>query len=331
MLARLMLKLPFYLTVPVGELFPIHGLSSSDGDVRFRPPGRSDSSLPDRHPESITMDGREMFQADVLIVDFVRESFDRRTNQLAFDPSIEDMQDCVSWFLDRIRFVTRASHISAIDLRKSLWRVTYLQDDETEFQMAEGFVRSIGSWGFSVTYTRCDSVIWNEVFKLPLDFKMEVWDSLCLDAVQALPHIGSALVLAYTALEVFSAQICGELEKRSEVPSSLWDWIGERGDWYKEPNVEDRLDIFLKLFLGHSLKESQELWMAFCDLRNARNKFAHNGIPRIGKDIVTLEKAAALVASVQAIFLFIRNLLPDEMRWPVYEHTSRLEIAKRLT
>ena len=49
--------------------------------------------------------------------------------------------------------------------------------------------------------------------ELPDDWKPDVWDTTLLDAAQALPHVGAALVLAHTALE---DDLVSEVEEEEE-------------------------------------------------------------------------------------------------------------------
>ena len=58
--------------------------------------------------------------------------------------------------------------------------------------------------------------VWGDVFSLS-DFDVPVWDDLRLDALAALPHVGSAVGLAAASLETFIAHILDALATRQKV------------------------------------------------------------------------------------------------------------------
>ena len=61
----------------------------------------------------------------------------------------------------------------------------------------------------------------------------------------------------------------------------LWRWINQRGDWRREPTVEEQYDTLLKVLTGHTLKEDQDLWELFKHLKTARNSFVHEGMAKV--------------------------------------------------
>src|SRR5438105_14273760 len=99
MIARLRVLLPFTITIPTGETFPAFEFDVERIRVRIHAPYKSevqpgdldlDSTVtlrqvnerlapaqPQPFNEALTVDGAATIQADVLQVDFIRESFDR--------------------------------------------------------------------------------------------------------------------------------------------------------------------------------------------------------------------------------------------------------------
>ena len=90
------------------------------------------------------------------------------------------------------------------------------------------------------------------------------------------------------------------LAQAGAVPTPLWAWISKRGDYLREPTVEEQYDALFKFFTGHSLKEEPTLWTAFRNLKTARNTFVHGGAAKIGGIPVSLETAGKLVLSANA-------------------------------
>jgi hypothetical protein len=160
--------------------------------------------------------------------------------------------------------------------------------------------------------------LWNQMFQFPNGFEPPVWESLRLDALNAFPAIGTAVVLGATALEVFIAALLNELASRKGLSAPLWEWIRDRDKrTLQQPSVEEQFDVLLKEFTGHSLKEDAALWEAFKNLKAARNSFVHEGVARVGNTVLTMEAATLLVSKIDAITGKCREWIPDDMRWPV--------------
>jgi hypothetical protein len=147
-----------------------------------------------------------------------------------------------------------------------------------------------------------------------------------LDSRAAFPHLGTVVVLAATALEVFIANLLDTLVKETDVPERLWSWMNKRGKFDQEPSVEEQFDTLLEVMTGHSLKDDLALWDAFQNLKTARNKFVHEGIPRIGKNAPPISEleALSLVGQAESIVAKIREWIPEKHRWPLYVPKSAI-------
>jgi len=156
------------------------------------------------------------------------------------------------------------------------------------------------------------------------------WHDLLLDAAGALPKIGTALVLAATSLEVFIADILDGLAQGSQLPGALWNWLNHRGDWQKDPSTEEQFDFLLAHFTGHSLKENQQLWGAFKNIRTARNTFVHEGAAKLGGKVVTLAEATQFVIKTREIVDWVRPWLPPDFQWPHLELKTSMRMEMKL-
>jgi hypothetical protein len=95
--------------------------------------------------------------------------------------------------------------------------------------------------------------------------------------------------------------------------------------------VEEQFDILLKELSGHSLKEEKAaLWEAFKNIKNARNKFVHEGIAKIGNSIVTADDAASLLHRVNEIISTVREWIPEELKWPAPQVKVEVEATHTL-
>jgi hypothetical protein len=330
MLAKLHVLLPFELTVPDGAEFRLYGFESEGCGVRFEVPTRSAEKAP--ATEQVTLDAKPAFQADVLTITFQKDSFNR--NNTSDDPPELFIKSILDYFIGRLRYAAQAPQVKSPDFPRCRWVLEYLNDDGSELAAdpdKKMFRRKFGVT-HSVSFVACKSDLWDYIFSLPADFEPPAWRTLLLDSRAALPHVGTAVVLAATALEVFIAKLLDALVKDTAVPKDLWDWINDRdNDHNKQPSVVEQFDTLLMVMTGHSLKDEDALWQAFQKLRNARNKFVHEGIPKIGKTLALTEmETLLLIGQAEAIVAKIREWIPEKNRWPIYTSKTEIQITMPL-
>jgi len=297
--------------------------------VTAYPPVKSDRPASPEDVDEAHIDGVRAFEADALRIDFEKESFDRR-EETRFDPPEDVIRDAINWFLTRLRYVAQASQVRAIDFPLVTWRMIYLNDDETELPKAEGLVRVRGGLRFSFNYIALNSKVWGGMHELPVDYEPPPWEELLLDAQSDLPRIGPAVVLAATALEVFIARKLDELAPLKPLSGELWEWINDRGNYLREPTVEEQYDILLQFFTGHSLKSEAGLWDLFMKLKRARNTFVHEGIAKVGGRPVSVEDARRLVAAASDVISKVREWLPEQLHWPVFRYQVEIQMRKKI-
>ena len=282
MIARLHVLLPFTFTVPETEQFTIYSYIDAGYKIWIYPPKRTDAAINDDDVEEITVNGIKAFRANGLQIDFYKDNFDRR-DSIVCDPPLGFIKKTINLFLVKLRFVTGGSAIKPIDFPLVTWRITYLNDDETELIAEKGFVRGRFSKAMSVSWITVNSQIWENLHSLPPDYTPPAWELLLLDSKDLLPEIGPSIVLAMTALEVFISIFLDLLADRSSIPQELWKWINNRQWFLQNPTNDDQFDRLLKILTGVSLKDENELWEAFKNLKKARNSFVHEGIAKIGE------------------------------------------------
>lgn len=329
MLARLFLILPFDLTVPEGEQFSMYEYVDEGYGVRAFPPIRSDRPRVSDVDE-LRLDGVPAFQADALRIDFHRETFGRAKDG-PYDPPEGVIGRAINSFLIRLRHVARAAQIRPLDYPWGTWRIQYLNDDGTELDVDERLVRGRGALHVSFGWIALNKHVWEDVHRLPPDYEPPPWEELLLDAQSDMPRIGPAVVLAATALEVFVSRILNKLAEAGTAPRPLWDWINKRGDYLREPTVEEQYDALLKFFTGHSLKDEPNLWESFRNLKTARNSFVHEGVATVGGTAVSIDTARKLVSAASEIISKVREWLPQPLHWPVFKHTIQIQARKKLT
>jgi hypothetical protein len=324
MIARLVVVLPFRIAVPQGASFAVDGYEDEGYKVRvFQPCLVTLSHLSEVVPQTFKMDDQPAVLVNALHIEFRKDAFNRLRDG-PLDPPEAVITRAVDSLLTRLGYVTQSD--LAINWSVSTHQLKYLNDDGTEVpQDAELLSRTEGiGREFRVPLTLTEQ-IWHDVHSLPRDFAPPAWHDLLVDATlpsRAGTHaVGTAIVLAYTSLEVFIAEILNKLAAKTELPTDLWTWLNKRGgDLDKLPTTEEQFDTLLKHFTKHSLKaEDKTLWQACIDLRKARNSFVHEGSAKIAGKPVSPADAPKLVDSACEIISWVRNVLPEDLKWPEFE------------
>ena len=326
MLARVHVLLPYAFTIPEGEVYPIYQYELDGYVVLIYPPARSEKA--DRHceMEDVSVNGVKALNADVLRIDFHKDSFDR-TEGIDCDPPIDLIRRVANDFLSRLRYVTNASRVKLIEFPHTSWDVTYLNDDGSKIEVEKGTVGGRGARKFEFSFVALTKNVWNDIHSLEPHQPLPVWKNLLLDADSVLPDVGPAVVLTFTALEVFISKLLDDLAMTGKVDKTLWNWINTRG-YLKDPSIEERYDFLCRHLIGKSIKDNNELWEQFKHLKLARNSFAHDGIAKIGTEVVTIERSRDFIRTANKIIDFIKAEIPDDLLWPEFNHKIQLGFSK---
>jgi hypothetical protein len=330
MLACLSIVLPFNIAVSKTAVFSVYGYEWEGYIVRVFPPqygeGRGAAD-----PDGIKMNGEEAVLANIARIDFRREAFDR-TEGGDIDPPAAVITHAIQSFVNRFRHVARGFNVRPPAFPRCAWRLEYRHDDGTSLEATKGLVSARGTVGlFAVSFVGLTPDIWTAIHDLPPEYEPPPWDVLLLDAQGELPKVGAAIVLAATALEVFIARVLDQLATEQALPKELWTWINERKDLRQQPTVEEQFDTLLKFLTTRSLKGEPVLWEGFQNLKQARNRFVHEGSARIGNTPVDAPRAGELIIVAGQIIAKIREWVPENLRWPTYEHKIAFEFSKSLT
>lgn len=333
MIARLNVTLPFILTIPRRWSPKPHEYEINGYLIKFLPPTKSELLKKDIRHEVCQINKISTMKADVLHIEFHKETFKR--NKEAFhnnrgiesEPSYSLINGTINSFLTRLRYVTQCSNIRLIDFPNMNWDLKYLNNDGNTLDKKEGLVRTIiNQYDPHYPIIFLDKNKWNETQTLSPDYIPPQWNTLLLDAKKLLPEVGPAIVLAFTALEVFINQILNQLAQRNDIPKEIWEWINNR-DWLKNPSVEEQYDRLLKILTGKSLKEEKDIWNAFKGLQNARNSFVHCGIIKIKKSKIPKNESAKLVNKASEVIDYVEKLIPPELKRVTFERTKVLQAA----
>jgi hypothetical protein len=323
-----------FVCVAVNANQALREFQTNDCRVICYPPISTKQDKDRARAAGLAVNGKAADYASLIRIDFIKPSFNRSASMKPdeWDPPLNFILDVAANYMHRLRFVAQAPQLMPQKIANVPVLLTYL-DDEEEPVGEQADARPFRAKDVrTLQWTTISDYLFSEVQALPPDFKTPTWISLLLDAAEMLPSIGAPIVLAHTALEVLSAVITDELATKSQLPPEIWSWMYNRGDPDKHPNTQDRLDTFLKVFTGHSLKEENVLWEQYTQLRSARNNFVHRGIATIGRSGAEIDagKAAELVSAALAISLKIRGWLPEDMRWPIHTVREKMDVSFEL-
>ncbi len=330
MIAQLHAQLPFELAVPEGEEFLLETYQVNEYAIQVGVPQRSDSAKTRPEDEQITINGKQIYFADVLAIRFYKDSFSRGAGS-EIDPPYSVINFAIERHLERLKYVTQAAAIKSVEVPRCSWEMRYLEDDGSELKEEEGKLRFRGSRAFELRWIWCDAHVWADVLSLPEEFNPPQWRTLLTDAKGVLPHVGASLVLTFTSLEVFISETLASLQSKNTVPGELWQWINNRKNKLNNPSVEEGFSALLKMCCGHSLKEDKELWECFKNLQTARNRFVHEGEARVGGKVVDSDRALQFIGAAERITEVIREWLPEDVRWPTFQRKVELRFSKKIT
>jgi hypothetical protein len=253
---------------------------------------------------------RKTFQMNLLQLDFQRLAFDRRAID---DAVVARAFDIGNRILTTLRTSLKSPNIMTLSTDEATWRVEFLED--TGEPLLEGN-KSFNRTQARMMTTFITRDIWDYSKTLIPTYETPNWNTLLLNASQALPEIGTAMVLTATALETLIEEVLEELALQKGIPKDLWSWIYNRS-LHLLPEVEEEYDALLKIVSGKSLKtDKPQLWQAFRNIKNARNKFVHGGIARIGSDPVKFQTALKFIEQANEIADWIETLRPEKSHRP---------------
>lgn len=356
MIARLRILLPFYIFVRKDDYLAIVEFTSGPYHIRVYPPTQAAlnpkdidglSPIPVRtaldllkpadtlDETFIQVDGRATVLANLLQIDFSKPEFDRikEAKEVADpftqgDPPIQLGFDIANGFLARLRTLTRGHKVRVVSPGSAPWRMDYLRDDGTDVPVETGKYRRRLFSHYTLNITVLNTAIWDEVHSLPSNYNPYTWDTLLLDAEALLPDIGASLIVGAAALEILIEWALNRLAERSSLNKDLWEWINQRQNRTQNPSVPEQYDILLRALTSRSLKDENELWEAFQNLRSARNSYAHEGRAVLGGKEVTVDSARDLIEKAKKILEWVDSILPDDLRRPKLVAKTEIKMVK---
>lgn len=354
MIARVRLALPFVITIPFDEelptieyeeggyrikVFPPYQANAGQSEIQLLNPQSMRETLEKLSPvtqpaivPTVTINGRPVYQANALQIVIQKDTFDRRTvlDRNDYDPAPQFIFKVANSFLAKLRSVGQGIDVKVLDEHNTTWRLEYLNDAEEELPHDPNLFRATFGYSFQWRYTLLNKDIMAKVASLPKNYEMQTWETLILDAEALLPDVRASVVLAFSALETLIAVAMDYFVTTSPIPPELWKWINKRDFWLKEPSVEEQYTILLKILTNKSLKDDATLWQAFVDLRKARNSIAHTGKPILNRRAINSVHAGQLVGGAKKIINWIEQLLPENMRRPIYTTNGQINIMKQV-
>ncbi len=336
MLARFQILLPYDLLIRGGaEYVPWHLAEWEGMDVVIHPPARAivdradlamgstkpmQAGLSDLRPQLpavpsayIDVDGERAIEANLLVIDFRKESFDRATDAPT-DPSVATAFEIANDVLARVRYLLRGPQQKPLDPEQTPYRLDYLSDRQEGLEPEQGKVRARFSTAFHVRLAFISPEHWlaaSELGEPP-----PAWDELYLDALSHLPEVGPSVVLGAAALESFIDWALDAFVEAGGMDRDLYAWIsGRNGNLALQPSERDQFDALLKAVSGHSLKEDDRLWERFETLRVLRNNIVHRGLALLKNgQAADGPVASALLGAVGEIIDRVEAQLPESKR-----------------
>lgn len=343
MIAQFRIDLPFVMHCAADVLqAPPAEVALHDMTVRLFPPYRSrsrpehrawnanltrdvartlleadDVQTPQENP---TINGQPTLECNALLLECHKPTFDRDPG--ANDPDHQLLVDLANDWLGRLRLLVASPNVRLLSDSPTWWQIRYLNDDGSDLPSEPPLVRRRFAQGVHFETVGLNADLWARVAEVPWGYRPDPARTLLVDAFACLPDVGTAVVLAFTALETCITRALDTLAPMYGVKPLVWNWINDRGDFLKHPSVRERFDSLLSAISRQSLKEEPELWEAFRNLQQARNKFAHEGTATIGGVPVDQQTAAQLLLQAGRIVDWIEGQLPPALRTPKFDNDA---------
>jgi hypothetical protein len=267
--------------------------------------------------EDCLYDNHRVARVNVLVFEFLAQDFDRTKDHLLKNwPLIKPIYEVVNDFLARLRVYARLPQIRTLVSAYDPWQVQFLSNDRQLLPEEEGKLRmmrnssvELGVFAFTADAIKTVSERWTA-------HEPYIWDQLLLDAHSLWPNVGSSIVMAFSALETFIAWALETIQSTNHpFPDEGWKWITNRSYFMKDPSVEEQYDALLSILAGKSLKSDQGLWTTFKELKEARNRLAHEGLAILRNGTpVDAAKARMLIDGAARIIEWVEALLPEAQR-----------------
>jgi len=279
---------------------------------------------------SVRIDGRSAIDANVIAMNLRKSHFDRsvppKDDPTKMDPSVQTIFNLLNRLIVQIRAISKSPFVRPLNPESVIWRLDYLNDDGTELPSQEGMVRGRVVTGFQWRFCSLNEKVWTSLVELPLERDMPLWEFLYLDAVNALPDSGSAIVLAFSAVEVLISQVLAHHAHLNVKPFGIWEWLTDRAQYWREPSITDKVDRILAVLVGASLKDDQTRWETFRTLKRTRDTFVHTGE-------ISLDPSAmnSLLMHAKGIIDWLAQYLPAEQQSYAPKYSIQVEITRRLS
>jgi len=354
MIARFHILLPYQLEVPANlDVEPIR-ISADGYNIVIYPPYQTiaksedasgtspvpaleviDNLFPNLEPiihETVQIDERPVVSVNAIIVDFIKPELNRNRNDEGepdeTEPPTEMVFGIINSFLSTLRVIAQIKIIKPIESNRVYWRMDYMTDDGLFFSEEEGKIRAKFVTGFEwITHSIIEPV-WEKTKEVFPDYRINHWDQLILDAHKVLPEVGASIVLANTALETFIKAALDGLATENDYPEVLWNWLYDRNPLLKNPSTDEQFDVLLKLFTGSSLKDNDELWEAYKNIKKIRNGFVHEGILKLGDVPVDKYLAGRLINKAKRIIEWVEQFLSADLIRPKAERYAEVQFTK---
>ena len=268
----------------------------------------------------VTLNNQVIVLCNVLTIDFLDVTYDRQIDQLprsesiatnfsAGVPTAVELFDLANALLRSLRAKSGLSMIREVQATRETWLIEYLDDSGAALLPEEGKLRKRQSY--------MGSLPWGAVFEPTMQSALAdlgapaatPWDDLMLQAVDALPSTGSAVVLAFAALELLINTVISE-----NLPSTARARERKSILTNKRSSPLFRADTTLTSLVGQSFRSQADAWQAAEQLAGLRNQYLHYGIEPNPAGGPAWFEVGQLLGKASEGMLWLEGFLPAQLR-----------------
>jgi hypothetical protein len=307
-------------------IHPLEQAESEDPDYRYLGKARGTEDLRklvlrrgvELPAAGVTLNGQLVVLCNVLTIEFLNVEYDRRISDLPKEiaanlaagiPSVTEVFDLANSYIAALRAVSGLAMLRELEPTRVVWVIDYLDDSRDQLPREEGKLRSRQS--------QMGPLPWGAVFNESADAAFvrldqpdpAPWDLLMLQAVDQLPSIGPAIVLAFAGFEQLVNSVIS-----TNVPTTYTTKQRKAALSNKRSSPLDRADTVLYELIGQTLRSQRDAWPAAEELAGLRNRYLHHGIAPTFATQPFWFAAGQLLRRVSEGMLWLEGFLPSEKR-----------------
>jgi hypothetical protein len=234
-----------------------------------------------------------------------------------FDNECESLrktiQSVIDYWFTTLRYVSNFVKLKPFEIYRTFYDINFTSDDGEPITIPDlRLIRRV-----NVLYYIITNEMWNEATQIPYEYSLPQWKITLLDSRDLVNNPGSALVLAFSSLEIYINELLIKHVNLFENEQNKYRYLDKIQN--VNTNIYDKFCTLSKKILGFSLKKNDVLFNVFKNIKEARNCFIHNGTLIFNRTEITPVSIVSIINKIESIIHFYEVNINEEYRTKIYE------------